>query len=171
MSYNFFGIMKNKNTCKGCGLRTYTFNSFCFLYFDIDKLLINGKKSFQLQDFFNGLKEGTFFSNCKNEFFCKGCSKLTEHILEKAIYYMPNSLIICFISNKKDCQYQIDFPDFIDLKDEREYTISPSNFNLQGFINKIMVNDKEKYMSYFRSPINGDIFSCNDGSIFVTSTG
>lgn len=99
MSETFFGIMKNKNICKGCGLKTYSFNCFCFLYFDIDKLVPTGeKKTLKLQDFFNGLKDGKFYSNFKNEYFCKGCSELTVHELEKKIYYMPNSLIICFIS-------------------------------------------------------------------------
>ena len=166
MSKTFFGIMKTKNTCKGCGLKTYSLNSFCFLSFDIDKILSKGSnKTLKLQDFFDGLKKGTFFSDSKNDFFCQGCSKLTEHKLEKAIYYMPKSLIICFISKNNDNNYKIDFPDFADLKDEREYCLSPHSFNLQGFINKIVVNKKEKYISYFRSPINGDIFSCEDYNI------
>ena len=164
MSETFFGIMKNKNICKDCGLKTYTFNSFCFLYFDIDKLEPkNGeKKTLKLQDFFDGLKNGKFYSNFKNEYFCKGCSKLTVHPLEKRIYYMPNSLIICFISKNDNCNFKIDYPDFVDLKDEGEYTLSPNTFNLQGFINKIVENGKERYFSYFKSPINSDMFSCEN---------
>ena len=163
MSETFFGIMKNKNICKGCGLKTYSFNSFCFLYFDIDKFMLGGqKKTLKLQDFFTELREGKLSSNNKNEFFCKGCSKLTEHLLEKKIYYMPCSLIICFISKKDDCKYEIDFPDFINLEEEREYTISPSDFNLRGFIYKTVENGKVKYASYFRSPDNDDIFSCDN---------
>ena len=163
VSESFFGIMKNKNTCKGCGLKTYSFNYFFFLYFDIDKLVPTGeKKTLTLQDFFNGLKEGKFYSNFKNEYFCKGCSKLTVHELEKKIYYMPNSLIICFISKKEDCQVEIDYPDFVDLAEEREYSLSPNQFNLQGYINRIVENEKEKFISYYKSPINGDIFSCED---------
>lgn len=162
MSETFFGIMKNKNICKGCGLKTYSFNCFCFLYFDIDKLVPFGeKKTLKLQDFFNGLKDGKFYSNFKNEYFCKGCSELTVHELEKKIYYMPNSLIICFLSKEK-CQVEIDYPDFVNLSEEREYSLSPSIFNLQGFINRIEENGEERYVSYFKSPINGDMFSCKD---------
>ena len=163
ISKTFFGIMKNKNICKGCGLKTYSFNSFCFLYFDIDKLVPNGeKKILKLQDFFNGLKEGKFYSNFKNEYFCKGCSKLTVHELEKKIYYMPFSLIICFISTIEDCKVEIDYPDEIDLKEEREYSLSPSNFKLKGFINRIVENGKERFFSYFKSPINEKVFSCDN---------
>ena len=163
MSESFFGIMKNKNICKGCSLKTYSFNSFCFLYFDIDKLVPTGEqKTLKLQDFFNGLKDGKFYQNFKNEYFCKGCSKLTVHELEKKIYYMPNSLVICFISKNENCKVEIDYPDFVNLTEEREYSLSPSVFNLQGFINKIVDNGKEKYISYFKSPINGDMFSCED---------
>ena len=163
MSETFFGIMKNKNICKGCGLKTYSFNCFCFLYFDIDKLVPTGeKKTLKLQDFFNGLKDGKFYSNLKNEYFCKGCSELTVHELEKKIYYMPNSLIICFISKNEKSQVEIDYPDFVNLSEEREYSLSPSTFNLQGFINKIEENGKEKFVSYFKSPINGDMFSCEN---------
>ena len=163
MSETFFGIMKNKNTCKGCGLKTYSFNCFCFLYFDIDKLVPNGEnKTLKLQDFFNGLREGKFYSNFKNEYFCKGCSKITTHELNKTIYYMPNSLIICFISKNENSQVKIDFPDIVNLAEEREYSLSPNTFNLQGFINKIVENGKERFLSYFKSPINGDMFSCDD---------
>ena len=163
ISETFFGIMKNKNICKGCGLKTYSFNSFCFLYFDIDKLVPSGeKKTLKLQDFFNGLKDGKFYSNFKNEYFCKGCSELTVHELEKKIYYMPNSLIICFISKNENCQVEIDYPDFVNLSEEREYSLSPSTFNLQGFINRIVENGKERFVSYFKSPINGDMFSCKN---------
>ena len=163
MSESFFGIMKNKNTCKECSLKTYSFNCFCFLYFDIDKLVPSGeKKVLKLQDFFNGLKDGKFYSNFKNEYFCKGCSKLTVHELEKKIYYMPNSLIICFISKNEDCQVEIDYPDFVNLSEEREYNLSPENFNLQGFINKVTENGEERFFSSFKSPINGDMFSCED---------
>ena len=114
----------------------------------------------KLEDFFNGLKEGKFYSHLKNEFFCKGCSKLTNHELEKKIYYMPNSLIICFI-RKDENDIEIDYPDFVNLENEKEYNNSPSNFNLQGFINKVVENGKERYISYYKSPINGDIFSCD----------
>ena len=163
MSESFFGIMKNKNICKECRLKTYSFNSFCFLYFDVDKLVQPGEqKTLKLQDFFNGLKDGKFYQNLKNEYFCKGCSRLTVHELEKKIYYMPNSLIICFISKNEKSKIDIDFPDFVNLSEEREYSLSPNVFNLQGFINKIVDNGKEKYISYFKSPINGDMFSCED---------
>ena len=163
MSETFFGIMKNKNICKECGFKTYSFNCFCFLYFDIDKLVPNGeKKTLKLQDFFNGLREGKFHSNFKNQYFCKGCSRITLHELDKTIYYMPNSLIICFISKNEDSQVKIDFPDFVNLADEREYSLSPSTFNLQGFINRINKDGKERFLSYFKSPINGDMFSCED---------
>jgi NIMA (never in mitosis gene a)-related kinase len=163
ISETFFGIMKNKNICKGCSLKTYSFKCFCMLYFDIDKLVPNGEnKKLKLEDFFKGLKEGKFYSNFKNEYFCKGCSKLTVHELQKSIYYMPNSLIICFISKNGNSNVEIEYPDFINLESEREYNLSPSNFNLQGFINKVGKKGKEeKYVSFYKSPIDGDIFSCD----------
>ena len=163
ISETFFGIMKNKNICKECGLITYSFKCFCMLYFDIDKLVPNGeKKKLKLEDFFSGLKEGKFYSNFKNQYFCKGCSKLTVHELQKSIYYMPNSLIICFISKNENSNVEIEYPDFINLESEREYNFSPSNFNLQGFINKVKEKEKEeKYVSFYKSPIDGDIFSCD----------
>ena len=163
ISETFFGIMKNKNICKECGLKTYSFKCFCMLYFDIDKLVPNGEnKKLKLEDFFKGLKEGKFYSNFKNEYFCKGCSKLTVHELQKSIYYMPNSLIICFISKNGNSNVEIEYPDFINLESEREYNLSPSNFNLQGFINKVGEKGKEeKYVSFYKSPIDGDIFSCD----------
>ena len=78
---------------------------------------------------------------------------------------MPNNLIICFTSKSNDYKYQIDFPDVLRLKNEREYLLSKGIFDLRGFINKIEVNKKEKYISYFRSPISSEIYSCEDYNI------
>jgi hypothetical protein len=77
---------------------------------------------------------------------------------------MPSSLIICFRSNN-DNNIAIDYPDSIDLNEEKEYPNSPGNFNLRGFINKIDENGKERYVSYFKSPNNEKIFSCENDSI------
>ena len=162
ISKTFFGIMKNKHNCKECGLVTYSFNFFCLLYFDIDKLVRNQESNeISLLDFFKELKNGTFSSDSRNQYFCKGCSKQTVHGLEKAIYYMPNSLIICFRRNKNS-EINIDFPDHIDLKGEIEYPSSSGSFNLKGFINIIKDNGKERYKSYFKSPDNNKIFSCEN---------
>ena len=166
ISKAFFGIMKNRNNCKDCGLVTYSFNLFCLLYFDIDKLTPNkSTNKIALKDFFKELQKGKFSSNSKNFYFCKGCSKQTEHGLQKAIYYMPNSLIICFRSNNNDNSIIIDYPDSIDLNDEKEYPNSPGYFNLKGFINKINQNGNEIYISYFKSPNNEKIFSCENDNI------
>ena len=163
ISKTFFGIMKNKHTCKGCSLITFSFNNFCLLNFDVDKLAPYGdKKTIKLQNFFTGLKEGKFSTNSKNEYFCKGCSKKTPHLIEKKIYYMPHSLIICFRNSNKYYDADIDFPDFIDLSEEKEYTHSPGKFELKGFINKINDNGKENYIGYYKSPINEKIYSCEN---------
>ena len=165
ISKTFFGIMKNRNNCKECGLITYSFIFFCLLYFDVDKVTPKSSSNkIALIDFFNELKKGKLSSNLKNKYFCKGCSKQTEHGLQKAIYYMPSSLIICFRSNN-DNNIAIDYPDSIDLNEEKEYPNSPGNFNLRGFINKIDENGKERYVSYFKSPNNEKIFSCENDSI------
>ena len=159
ISKTFFGIMKNRNNCNECGLVTYSFNFFCLLHFDIGKLVENGEtKKIPLIDFFTELKKGKFSSNSKNHYFCKGCSKQTEHGLEKGIYYMPNSLVICFENNSKEYDVTVDFPDYIDLKDEKEYSISPEYFKLKGFINKLNENGKESYVSYFKYPINNKTY-------------
>ena len=125
ISKTFFGIMKNRNNCKQCGLITYSFNCFCLLYFDIEKLNPNNSiKKIPLIKFFEGLNNGIFSSNSKKQYFCKGCSKQTEHGLQKAIYYMPNSLIICFRDNYKS-DISVEYPDSIDLNNEKEYPNSP----------------------------------------------
>ena len=166
ISKTFFGIMKNRNNCKECGLVTYSFNFFCLLHFDIGKLVESGEtKKISLIDFFTELKNGKFSSNSKNHYFCKGCSKQTEHGLEKEIYYMPNSLVICFENNSKEYDITIDFPNDINLKNEKGYSISPERFILKGFINKKKENGKEIYISYFKSPINNIIFYCHYDNI------
>ena len=165
ISKTFFGIMKNKHNCKECGLVTYTFNYFCLLYFDVDKLV--QKKStnkIELIDFFNELKTGIFSSNLKNQYFCKGCSKQTEHGLEKAIYYMPNSLIICF-KRKNNDETNIDYPESIDLSTEKDYASSPGFFTLKAFINKINDNGNEKYISFFKSQDGKKVYSCENSEI------
>ena len=75
---------------------------------------------------------------------------------------MPHSLIICFRNSNKYYDADIDFPDFIDLSEEKEYTHSPGKFELKGFINKINDNGKENYIGYYKSPINEKIYSCEN---------
>ena len=54
ISKTFFGIMKNRNNCKECGLITYSFNFFCLLYFDVDKVTPKSSSNkIPLIDFFN----------------------------------------------------------------------------------------------------------------------
>ena len=165
ISKTFFGIMKNRNNCTQCGLVTYSFNCFCLLYFDIEKLDLNKYTGeIPLIKFFEELRNGKFSSNLKKQYFCKGCSKQTEHGLQKSIYYMPNSLIICF-KDSDQTDIHIDYPDFIDLSDEKEYPNSPGKFYLKGFINKIKYNGKERYISYFRTSNKGKIFSVENEDI------
>ena len=78
---------------------------------------------------------------------------------------MPNSLIICFRYNNDNSDIIIDYPDSIDLDEEKEYPNSPGKFNLRGFINKIDENGNERYVSYFKSQNNEKIFSCENDSI------
>ena len=172
ISKNFFGIMRNRFNCKQCGLITYSFNCFCLLYFDMNKIIQNNNNNnnnkqnkIPLADFFSELEKGKFSSNLNSLYFCKGCSKQTQHGIQKAIYYTPNSLIFCFANNNDNCNINIDYPDFIDLKNEKEYQFSPDYFNLKGFINKINENGEEKYISYFISPIDNKNYLCENDNI------
>ena len=163
ISKTFFGIMRNRFNCEQCGLITYSFNFFCLLYFDLNKISQNIKENkIPLIDFFSELQQGKFSSNLNSQYFCKGCSKQTHHGIQKDIFYTPHSLIICFQNNNDNCDIAIDYPDFLDLKNEREYPFSPECFNLKGFINKINENGEEKYISYFKSPINNKIYLCEN---------
>ena len=166
ISQNFFGIMQNRYNCEQCGLITYSFNCFCLLYFDMNKISQNNKQNkMTLTDFFSYLQKGEFSSDLNNQYFCKGCSKQTQHGIQKEIYYTPNSLIICFANNNDNCNINIDYADFLDLKNEKEYSFSPEKFNLTGFINKINDKGEEKYISYFKSPIDNKIYLCENDNI------
>ena len=59
ISKNFFGIMRNRYNCEQCGLITYSFNCFCLLYFDMNKISQNNNNTLQnkipLSDFFSEL--------------------------------------------------------------------------------------------------------------------
>ena len=169
ISQNFFGIMRNRYNCEQCGLITYSFNCFCLLYFDMNKISQNNNNTLQnkipLSDFFSELNNGKFSSNLNSQYFCKGCSKQTQHGIQKAIYYTPNSLIICFANNNDNCNINIDYPDTMDLKNENEYPSSPEYFNLKGIINRINEKGEEKYISYFKSPIDNKIYLCENNNI------
>lgn len=160
ISDGFFGIIRNNNICVECGLKTYSFNGFCFLHFDIDKYVIKDVEKLNLMYFFDQYAEGKFHSNSKNIYHCIGCSKCTVHELNKSIYSLPKLLVICFTSKSNNSNIKIDYPDEANFENEKEYELSPGVFTLKGFINKVRDNDKEKYVSYFRS--NDNIFySCD----------
>jgi hypothetical protein len=80
-------------------------------------------------------------------------------VCQEKIHGTDSSFVV---GRGEDGQVEIYYPDFVDLAEEREYSLSPNQFNLQGYINRIVENEKEKFISYYKSPINGDIFSCEN---------
>ena len=132
ISRKYFGLIKLKKICEICQITTFSFNSFFFITFDLEK--ISKEKTF-----FN-IDIPTIFSiynsNEKNiEQYCNKCLKRTKHFFSEEFYSVPDYLII---SIKRGTSDKLKFPlvlnETLDLSDLVQ--LNGKKYKLIGFISK-----------------------------------
>ena len=137
LSRKFFGLMKASKVCENCKMTTYSYNSFFFINFDLEKVLDKA--------IFSHLDIPTIFKKYNSEEkpmenYCIKCLKHTNHKFLEQFYSVPDSLIICI---KRGVSDKIKIPLLINK------TLDLSNimqsyfkkYDLVGFINKEEKND------------------------------
>ena len=135
----FLGNVKTKRNCKTCKKGNYSFNNFCFVFFDLS--------SRENKDEFDIIKDGFSFqynygkpleTNQPDRVYCDRCLNYQKHIEFNRYYKMNRQLIICFIrGNEYKDQTKVKFYDYIDLSPYVDIiNESPSKFFLFGCITR-----------------------------------
>ena len=153
----FLGINKRKRICSICGYPNYSFNNFCFVFFDLSER--DSYENFNLNKGFHDLHENgkDIKAESSNRIYCKRCLSYQDHTEYNRFYQMNKQLIICFIrGNDYKNESQIVFEEKLDVKgyvDKKEN--SPFKYRLVGSINRI-INEKgnEEFVYFAKDPEN-----------------
>ena len=168
----FYGNMKTKTLCESCQLKTYSFNFFNFITFNLDSIQkYIFSHNYQVQT--NQLSIADCFT-IQNSILvkinnyskiCRNCKK-KRHFERKQFCTFPKYLIVCFdrginCQNKLSVKYQAT----LDLKKNCENVESYNYFRLIGIVKRLDINNIEHYISlYFDCEINSWILK--DDSCF-----
>ena len=140
------GLMKQTNFCFDCRLKTYTFQSYFFVTFDIEK--ITKKEEISKID----LDDCFYFQNTnpeKKNNYCNECLNKTKHQVYKQFYLFPKLLII---SIQRGINYNYKMPivvtEILDLKDNLDLDNQEcvkTKYNLIGYVGRTEKNGNEKF--------------------------
>ena len=132
ISRKYFGLMKSSKICQNCQMQTFSFNSFFFLTFDLEKIL----KEREIMNIDMPMVFKIYNSNAKiiND-YCIKCLKGTKHIFTERFYSVPDSLIISLKRGRSDnLKIPLVLEEILSMNDIVE--INKKVFKLIGFISK-----------------------------------
>ena len=153
ISKKFLGLIKITDICNVCKIMTFSFSSYLFATFDLEKFInqnmisgaIDIEKCFFIQNNFKKM----------NEKYCIKCLSPTSHSQFKNFYSVPDFLII---SIQRGVAYAIKYPviikEVIDLSNSVE--LGGKRFKFVGCVNRNY--DNEKYYSVFC--FNNSYYKC-----------
>lgn len=85
------GLMELTNICNVCKIKTYSFNSFFFITFNLENILKNNNiQILNIEEQFSRQNQYLYFYNR----YCTKCISKTEHNFSKEFYSLSNLLII-----------------------------------------------------------------------------
>ena len=145
LSKEFLGLMKITNFCEQCKLKTYSFSSFCFITFNLEKIFKdNNNSTLNLEEQF--VKQNQNFT--PKVVYCNKCLNKTRHSCYKEFYSFPNLLII---SIQRGITYKyknsINISKVLDLNNSAKFHYSKKKFNLVGLLGRATNNGNESYFS------------------------
>ena len=151
ISNNFIGYMKMKYICNNCNITTYKMNGYCFITFNLEKILNNninqtGNSKIKLESLFNIQNQ----EKNKNIIYCSKCLNRTEHVYTKEFYSFPNLLVISIqrgatfqYKNKIEMKEQLDLTGYGDLK------IYQKIYQLKGIIKRKTTKENQNENEIF----------------------
>ena len=161
VSHEFIGYMKLTNICSSCELKTYAFNSYFFVTFDLEKIL--SQKNITKVD----IEECFDIQNKKKNIelvYCSKCLNRTKQFCFKQYYSLPNILVI---SIQRGITYNYKTPvevkDFLDLNQCAEFEYCKKKFILTGLIGRYLKNGIETFFSIVK--FNQMWFICEGSNI------
>ena len=146
ISNSFLGLMKITNICSQCKIETYSFNSFFFVTFNLEQIILKYNNFTQLNIQEQFLKQ----KNSQKSMYCGKCVNKTIHNSYKNYYSVPNLLII---SIQRGITYNYKTPIIIapslDLTQSIEFQYSKKKFNLVSLLGRKVKNGNEIFFSIF----------------------
>ena len=120
ISNSFSGLAKITDYCNECKIKTYSYNSFFFITFNLEHIL---KKNY-IEEF--NLLEQLFkqkYTLSEKLLYCNKCLNKTMHSSYKEFYYLPNFLVISLLRGiTYECKTPVNLAQELDLTNvELEY--------------------------------------------------
>ena len=140
ISHKLFGIKEISKICNECKIKTFSFSSFFFLTFSLNKISMNVTiKKLNITNLFN------FYNTKKKQkkFYCIKCLKFSDHNYYEEFYTLPDFIII---SIKRGVTNTVKVPLIIEeiLDLTKVVKINGKKYKLVGFINKEENDEKFK---------------------------
>jgi len=173
----FYGIIRSKMTCKGCGITKYSFQTFNMQIFQLkklkeDKLAKNQNYYYNdklnLYDCFIYQQEGEDLYG-ENMIYCNTCKGLRDGIHQQSIYGLPYILIIILNrgKNNEDFNEEFDFPEILDLSNQGVIINQNSykKFYLCGIITHLGESGSGGHFIAYCRNNNNDKFLCYNDAV------
>ena len=149
ISNSFLGLMKLTYFCNICKIKTYSFNSYFLVTFDLEKILKNNNiQILNLEDNFANQNQ----TPKKIELYCSKCLNKTMHTNYKQFYSFPNLLVI---SIQRGISFNLKTPvnvkEYLDLSNFVEFQYCPKKYQLTGLLIRNNNNGNEVYLSIFNN--------------------
>ena len=145
ISNSFMGLIKETKICKQCNIKTYSFKSYFFITFDLEKIIKNNNKIqiLNLEDTFENKNNNVQIK----EKYCSNCLIETTHTCQNFFFSAPNLLII---SIQRGINYQYKTPininPILDITNYIEFK-NAKKFYLVGVLKRDIKNGREYYFS------------------------
>ena len=147
----FFGFVKRKRICTKCKNGVYSFSNFCIAPFDVSKLENNNKFDL-IQD---GFKKDRYDDKNNNKpcVFCDRCLTEQEHFEFNHYYCLGRNLTIFFYRGKNYQSFaNINFPEYLDIKEYTDIKNQTPIYQLIGSINRVINNGIEQFIYFIKDP-------------------
>ena len=182
----FFGVREELKNCGKCKKSNYEYYIFKYIEFQIEEILqitvqncneflnCNRNESFLelLQNF--DAKRMTlekcfefylsYLKHQKSKYYCKKCSLQNDNYsYNNKIMILPNILCIV-IKRYEGTQYEIDFPELLDISKYLENFVEKKNYELIAVISYILKDNKKNYFSLRKNIFNKKWFKYDENN-------
>ena len=157
ISNNFMGLIKEIRICKNCNLKTYKFQSYFCITFDLAKIaskIDNSEKKVNLEQCFDYQKK----EEVLKDIMCVNCYKINTHSFYK-FYYSGPVLLVINIKNDFQNKVSLYLNETLDISEHLEYLKLPTKYRLKG----ILKQKEEKYISNIN--IDKNWYCCENKNI------